>query len=170
MVHGGCVDPVPTPGVPITGGCPSWWETHPRGIPVPEGCPSRGCPFWGYAHPFGMFIPGKNPSQGMSWMLNSHPGGVPTPVGGLSQEDAHSDGMPILEGCPFQRDAHPGGSPSQRDAHPRRIAMPAEHLPTTELHPTFATAFLSLWSDPTHGCGAVCGASGHLCPLWPLPR
>lgn len=109
--RGGCVDPVPTPGVPVTGGCPPWWETHPRGIPVPEGCPSQGCPFWGYAHPFGMLIPGKSPSQGMSCVLNSHPGGVPAPVGGLSQEDAHSRGMPIPEGCPSWREACPGEVP-----------------------------------------------------------
>lgn len=119
MVQGGYVDPVPTPEVPIPGGCPSWWETHPRGVSVPEGCPSQGRPFWGYAHPFGVPIPGKKPSQGTSCMLNSRPGGVPTPVGGLSQEDAHSDGMPIPGGCPSQENSRASRTPANHRAAPQ---------------------------------------------------
>lgn len=142
VLQRGCVDSVPTPGVPITRGCPPC----PCGTPVP-GCPSQGCPFWGYAQPREKKKTKKQTSQGMSRMMNSHPGGVPTPVAGLSQNDARSGGMPIPE------DAN--------RSHARRI--PANHGAAPHLCHS-----LSLVVVRPHAWMWGC-LWGHFCPLWPLP-
>lgn len=89
----------------------------------------------------------KQTSQGMSRMMNSHPGGVPTPVAGLSQNDARSGGMPIPE------DANP--------SHARRI--PANHGAAPHLCHS-----LSLVVVRPHAWMWGC-LWGHFCPLWPLP-
>lgn len=146
-------------GVPTLVGNPSPWDTFPRRMPFP------GMPILGICPPLWDAYPREKPISGHV-LCAEFP----------SRWGACSSGRTVPGGCPFQRDAHSRGMPilegslSRRGACPRRTAMPAEHLPTTELPPTFATAFLRLWPDPTHGCGAVCEASGHLCPLWPLPR
>lgn len=135
---------------PVPGGCPPWWEAHPQ-----RGCPSQGMLVLGICPPlWDAHFREKKPSSGH--VLHAE---FP------SRWEDCPKGMPVLVGCPFPREARPGAMPipgrcpGQQNTRQPRSCTPALPQP-----------FLRLRSDPTHGCGAVGGASGHLCPLWPLPR